>query len=137
MDKIELMTRIISKNITLHKIKSDLEKIFKKTGVFRKGSIKMDFAVHERWKPNCFVSCTVSKKNNTIGKDLVIIIKPEHSEDRALRGIIQEGTKIISNEAEHLDDGRQDKKVFYKELQALEKDIIRTLARLKEDSKVV
>jgi len=130
-DKIGLMVNVLSKAGMHHKIEHDLREILGKLGIF-KGRPRMEFEVHHRWSPSCFVSCTVPAENNIFGKRIDISIKPDHSEHRVLRVLVQEDANI-ETKAEDMDKPNlSDKKVFQKEIHALEKDIEKALNSLKK-----
>lgn len=129
-DKIDIMVKIISKAGNFHRIKHDLKKILTKLRVFSEKPV-INFKIFHRWKTNCFISCVVKAENNVFGRDLNIMIKPDHSSHRVLREVVQEDGEIREKAEDRDDPGLSDREVFENELIQLEKDIAEAIKDIK------
>lgn len=138
-DKIDEMVKVGSKFGTIHTIQKDLKRIFKKADIFT-GKPKMEFKCHHRKKSGFYCGCLIKPEDNIFGERLEIVIKPEHSEHRALRVIVSLANKVELLKLEDEDirhPDMNDKQIFKEELKELERDILKEVELLKKTKKQV
>jgi|GEM_PF-2022139 len=111
------------------KLESHLRRVLLSTKIItHKSGVVMDLACPRPL--DCFFSCRIPPDQNTLGKEIEILIKPDHSEKRELRLIIQVGDHLLLNKKESIDKNKWDDSiVFRKELKATERDVKRALKK--------
>ena len=130
MDRIENLAHVLRKRHNIHTIDKHIKRLLIEHKIIRKTS-----AVHatciNRNKPDCTFAAKILAKDNLLGEDITIMIKPDHSEKRRLRVLIQVGSKIFQNFEQRDKPRWNDKKVFKKELYKAERDIWKIMEQLK------
>ncbi len=104
-------------------IKKNISATIKDSGVLKdKG--KIEFYPFFPGDERCTLIFKVDSSSSMYDEDLTIIIRPDNgTDDRVLRVVLQEGSKIIQK-AENKDRKRYSSgKVFHKEIVAIEGDI--------------
>lgn len=123
MDQIMHLAKLLSEGHFQHRIKHDLEKLVHKYVEIPHVKLHSRFTVHNEGKPDCFVAFEVAPESNVFRQKLTILIKPDHSNHRILRTVVQEDSKVEMNSADDDHANWDDRKVFMEELHDLEKDI--------------
>lgn len=133
MEHFMLLVDMISKGHFQHKIKKGLEHILRHLHIFKDGRLNFKFVVHGKHTEQCCIFFKVSSDDNILGEDITIMIKPDHDTQNqghsGLRVIIQEGGKLVLNKSEDKSEKNrpQEKRVFKRELKAVERDVEKVL----------
>ena len=132
VDQINKLAQILSRRHSFKVITKHLSKIILYLGIVK--YIKdIDTGYLHRRTPECTFFCKINKEKNIFKENIEIIIKPDHSEKRVLRVVIQKGRNIIYQEKEDRDNPHwADSKVFKKEESKAEEDILRILKKIKK-----
>ena len=130
VDRIENLAHVLRRWHNVHSLDSFIKRLMVQADLIGKTSEVHSDCI-KRNTPDCTFAARVIAKDNKLGEDIDIIVKPEHSEKRSLRVIIQVGGRMFSN-LEDIDNPKwSDKKTFHKEVHEAEKyieAIVRKLA---------
>jgi len=130
MDRIESLAHILRKWHNIHTIDRDIKKLLVRQGIIENHS-KVHSTCMKRNTPDCTFAANIAAKDSVFNKAITIIIKPDHSDKRCLRVLIQIGGRVFQNLEEKDNPKWGDKKIFRKELRDAEKDIVETMKKLK------
>ncbi len=127
MDRIQELAKILDTKRSYKVITKHMLKIFLVLSIitskkhFQSGLIN-------RGKPDCTYYCRVDAKHNSFNEKLELLIKPDHSNNRVMRALMQKGNKIVFNIAENKDKfSKSSKKIFWLEEKRLEREILHEL----------
>ena len=123
-DKIEEIAEELRKRHSFIMLDRHVARILIKKGIIKKQSAAKCSLFH-RDKPECMFACQIDSKDNSTGKDLVIIVKGDHHQQkRILRVLVQLGEEICTKREDEDKPTWKTKKVFLKEIRDVERDLV-------------
>jgi len=123
MDRIEELVEVLNEKHFFHLLSRDIKHLLKHHNILKENRHIKTRYLH-RYKLDCTFTCSIKQEDNNFNEKITILIKPDHSEQRCMRIIVQLGDKVYIKSENEDYNGWTSKKVFKKEYKELRKDMI-------------